>query len=160
MKAMPEISVRQFAQDQGTTHTTVNKHIRQIELDSGVSFGRNTGRGKARYLSEEDQRVLRTRLTTLKVTADLEQDTAGAVVYQTRKMQAPDELEIVPVTIYQIDPSLVDAQTLRNQQLMGTLQKQLRAKVLGEAIAFVGELKAEVKQTITRGVAEAYQEVI
>ena len=157
---MPELSVRQFAENEGTTHTTVNKHIKQIELETNVSFGRNTGRGKARYLSEENQAALRTRLATLKVTAELEHDTAGAVVYQTRKMQAPEELEVIPLTVYQIDPSLVDAQTLRNRQVMGTLQKQLREKVLGEALVFVGELKAEVKQTITRGVAEAYQEVI
>jgi uncharacterized protein YukE len=157
---MPELSVRQFASNQGTSHTTINSLIKEIEAETSRTIGQCAGKGKARFLSESEQALLRGRLATGKVAQELETQETTAIVYQTRKMEAPTALEVLPVTVFQLDTSAVDAETYRNQQALQTLQQQLRSKVLGEATAFVGELQAEIKQVVTRGVAEAYQQVL
>jgi plasmid maintenance system antidote protein VapI len=156
---MPELSVRKFAETLGTNHTTINTLIKKLEAETSATIGRSTGKGKARFLSEPEQALLRTRLATGKVAQELESQTT-AIVYQTQVMNPVEPLEIQPVTVFQLDTSLVDADTFRNQQALLTLKEQLRSKVMGEATAFVGELQAEIKQVVTRGVAEAYQQVL
>ena len=84
----------------------------------------------------------------------------GELMLMTRKLTAPTPVAPVPLTVHAIDSHELDAQSDRNQALQCTFRDQIRAEVLGQARSFAAELKAEVKQTITRGVAEAYREII
>lgn len=84
----------------------------------------------------------------------------GELMLMTRKLTAPAPVAPVPLTVHAIDSHELDVQSDRNQAMQGTFRDQIRAEVLGQAHSFAAELKAEVKQTITRGVAEAYREII
>jgi hypothetical protein len=83
----------------------------------------------------------------------------GQLIIRTQAINAPEPLEAVPLTLTRLDSRAIDAQTQHNQMQQGTLKEQIRAGVLNEAETFAEELKAEVKQVITRGVAEAYRDV-
>lgn len=83
----------------------------------------------------------------------------GQLILRTLTVDAPEPIETVPLTLTRLDTRAIDAQTRHNQTQQGTLKDQIRASVLNEAAAFGQELRAEVKQVITREVAEAYRDV-
>ncbi len=82
------------------------------------------------------------------------------IVLSTRKLAAPEPMQVQPLHLVEVDTHAIDAQTINNQTLLHTFKAHVRAQVLGEAAVFGEELKAEVKHTITRASAEAYQELL
>lgn len=84
----------------------------------------------------------------------------GQLLLRTRVIDAPEPIASVPLELTRIDSRAIDAQTHHNQQQQETLMQQIRASVLNEAEAFGEELKAEVKQTVSRAVAEGYQDLL
>jgi hypothetical protein len=84
----------------------------------------------------------------------------GEIILATRTLTAPSPLEVHPLRLIDVNTQAVETATDLNQTCLQTFQDQVRAQVLGEARAFGEELKAEVKQTVTRATAEAYQELV
>lgn len=84
----------------------------------------------------------------------------GEIVLSTRRLAAPEPMQTLPLRLVEVDTHAIDAQTVHNQTLLHTFKAHVRAQVLGEAAVFGEELKAEVKHTITRASAEAYQELL
>lgn len=88
------------------------------------------------------------------------EEQVGEIVLSTRKLAAPEPMQVQPLRLVEVDTRAIDAQTVHNQTLLHTFKAHVRAQVLGEAAVFGEELKAEVKHTITRASAEAYQELL
>ena len=84
----------------------------------------------------------------------------GEIVLSTRKLTALPPLQVQPLHLLDVNTSFLDAETGNNQALLRTFQAHIRAQILGEAQSFGEELKAEVKQAVSRAVAEGYQELI
>jgi hypothetical protein len=104
--------------------------------------------------------VIPSTSTVVPTTAFSETEEQGGIVLATRKLAAPDPMQVKPLHLLEVDTEAIDAQTKRNQTLLGTFKQHLRAQVLGEAAVFGEELKAEVKHSLTRATAEAYQELL
>jgi hypothetical protein len=83
----------------------------------------------------------------------------GQMTISTRQIAAAEPITAVPLTLTRLDTRAIEAQTTHNRLQQGTFKDQIRAVVLNDAETFAEELKVEVKQTITRGVAEAYRDV-
>lgn len=91
------------------------------------------------------------------------QDTAGQggeIILATRTLTAPPPLEVLPLRLAEVDTQAIEAATTLNQAHLQTFKDQVRAQILGDARAFGEELKAEVKQSVSRATAEAYQELV
>jgi hypothetical protein len=78
----------------------------------------------------------------------------------TRKLAVPEPMQVRPLHLVEVDTAAMDTQTTHNQALLSTFKQHIRAQVLGEAAVFGEELKAQVKHTLTRATAEAYQELL
>ena len=83
----------------------------------------------------------------------------GQMTIATRQIEAAAPISPVPLTLTRLDTRAIEAQTTYNRRQQGTFKDQIRAVVLNDAETFAEELKVEVKQTITRGLAEAYRDV-
>jgi hypothetical protein len=83
----------------------------------------------------------------------------GQMTIATRSIEAAAPIAPVPLTLTRLDTRAIEAQTTHNRRQQGTFKDQIRAVVLNDAETFAEELKVEVKQTITRGLAEAYRDV-
>jgi hypothetical protein len=82
------------------------------------------------------------------------------IMLSTRKLAVPEPMQVRPLHLIEVDTAEMDTQTTHNQALLSTFKQHLRAQVLGEAAVFGEELKAQVKHTLTRATAEAYQELL
>jgi hypothetical protein len=84
----------------------------------------------------------------------------GELILATRTLIAPPPLEVHPLQLHEVDTHEVEAATRQNQAHLQKFKDQVRAQVLCDARAFGEELGAEIKQTITRATAEAYQQLV
>jgi hypothetical protein len=160
-----------LAQELGKSERQILNYKRAVEKHLGFSI--TTQQGKRHFYKPHYVHLVRLyakgeplpqvaqEVEVLPTASLTERAGEGAdLVLSTRKLAAPEPLQVRPLHLMEVDTTAIDAQTTHNQTVLGIVKQHLRAQVLGEAAVFGEELKAEVKHTLTRATAEAYQELL